>query len=577
MCPDIVETKLLNQREREWKPDPQVINKWTILYNLQKDYMERILPQIEATKKYDDVIHKKILKEKAEKDNLANLIQFQNKVNGDLQKSHKEMTTKFDSDKADDDQLLHYKHLQTVGPSKPSLTDFNKNLLDKMRQNQITKTNQTSKSSLNPTNKSILMKHMKNFLMKNGGFSFKEIPLENFRESHNSQKGLDNSFKSLSYTQGKIPESKIINEDLINYNINDEAVKSSVNFDKIVSGIKLNNGEKIKYLGTSVGSPYGGLNESTIKDKITKMNEEVGKPVINKVNFMNEHKQKKIVNKVEHKNFEQKFEAAMGKVKNSSHKEEVKINHHEAEPKVKEQKKIERNTNSVSGEKNLNSKDRKENNELNSNLSINTNQLKNNITKNRQEAQVKNELKLEKTEIEPATVFAQKSEKAFNINVPNVINAVENSFPNSFNNNFQRRSKFEFASDPVIDMQSEQEGAEHNKILNPPPISFLETSDVISFDRNLFNNLISKSNFNLETQRRGRRRSRFPDPQWDCAEAQIAKLVRYLCEEEVSASYQKYCKPIFEQINTMIESYLYHDNNLEVCQNIHMCPVTVDI
>ena len=27
MCPDIVATKLLTQREREWKPDPAVTNK----------------------------------------------------------------------------------------------------------------------------------------------------------------------------------------------------------------------------------------------------------------------------------------------------------------------------------------------------------------------------------------------------------------------------------------------------------------------------------------------------------------------------------------------------------------------
>jgi len=119
----------------------------------------------------------------------------------------------------------------------------------------------------------------------------------------------------------------------------------------------------------------------------------------------------------------------------------------------------------------------------------------------------------------------------------------------------------------------------NNQIKNPPMIfsSFLESNDNIHFDKNLFETLIKKSeNFNLETQRRGRRRSRFPDPQWDCAETQIAKLVRYLCEEEISSSYQKYCKPIFEQINTMIESFLYHDNNLEICQNLHMCPVSVD-
>ena len=117
-----------------------------------------------------------------------------------------------------------------------------------------------------------------------------------------------------------------------------------------------------------------------------------------------------------------------------------------------------------------------------------------------------------------------------------------------------------------------------NQRIANPPTSFLQIGDTIRFDKNVFETSIQKSkNYNLETQRRGRRRSRFPDVQWDCAETQIAKLVRYLCEEEVSGSYQKYCKPIFEQINTMIESFLYHDNNLEICQNLHMCPVSVDL
>ena len=119
----------------------------------------------------------------------------------------------------------------------------------------------------------------------------------------------------------------------------------------------------------------------------------------------------------------------------------------------------------------------------------------------------------------------------------------------------------------------------NNNIANPPSFdSFIQTKEDVHFDKNFFTNLLEKSkNFNLETQRRGRRRSRFPDPQWDCAEMQVSKIVRYLCEEELSASYQKYCKPIFEQINTMIESLLYHDNNLEICQNLHMCPVTIDV
>jgi hypothetical protein len=209
------------------------------------------------------------------------------------------------------------------------------------------------------------------------------------------------------------------------------------------------------------------------------------------------------------------------------------------------------------------------------------NQIKTNIQKNRQDSQNinNNDIKLEKHEFEPATIFTQKSEieKSNYKNLYTLINQDPKN-KQSLNQNLNfHKSKFEMSSDPIFDSQSELMAVENEKILNPPPISFLETNEIVSFDKNLFNSLISKSNFNLETQRRGRRRSRFPDPQWDCAEAQIAKLVRYLCEEEMSASYQKYCKPIFEQINTMIESFLYHDNNLEVCQNIHMCPVTVDI
>lgn len=81
----------------------------------------------------------------------------------------------------------------------------------------------------------------------------------------------------------------------------------------------------------------------------------------------------------------------------------------------------------------------------------------------------------------------------------------------------------------------------------------------------------------IEIQRKARRRSRFPDAQWECAETQVAKLVRYLCQEEISSSYQKYCRPIYLQITTMIESFLYLDNALEICQNLHMCPISVDI
>ncbi len=186
----------------------------------------------------------------------------------------------------------------------------------------------------------------------------------------------------------------------------------------------------------------------------------------------------------------------------------------------------------------------------------NKNLIKKNIQKIKLEAPKIISVKKDKL---PEPSFTQKSEKVIKTNP-------------------SHQNKFDSKSEPILDENAEPFKEENNKILNPPIFSsFVETNQVVNFDKNLFQSLISKSNFNLETQRRGRRRSRFPDPQWDCAEAQIAKLVRYLCEEEMSSSYQKYCKPIFEQINTMIESFLYHDNNLEVCQNLHMCPVTVDI
>jgi hypothetical protein len=151
-----------------------------------------------------------------------------------------------------------------------------------------------------------------------------------------------------------------------------------------------------------------------------------------------------------------------------------------------------------------------------------------------------------------------------------------NSVP--INNHKKRISKISNLNSDEI-LSKEVEITLNNKIANPPSFdSFIQTKEDVHFDKNFFTNILEKSkNFNLETQRRGRRRSRFPDPQWDCAEMQVSKIVRYLCEEELSASYQKYCKPIFEQINTMIESLLYHDNNLEICQNLHMCPVTIDV
>ena len=138
MCPDIVETKLLPQRERAWKPDPQIINKWVVLYNLQKDYINRLKPAADQIKNYDIIMHQKKLKEKIKNENLANLIQFQKHVNNNLARSQ---LTKLDQKEEDcDDEDLKYKHNQNLSGGKDlitnptnSLKEYNKLMMDKLK------------------------------------------------------------------------------------------------------------------------------------------------------------------------------------------------------------------------------------------------------------------------------------------------------------------------------------------------------------------------------------------------------------------------------------------------------------
>ena len=85
------------------------------MFNLQKDYMERIKPEMDNVKNYDKQIHQRLLKEKVEKENLANLIQFQNKVNGDLAHTSNTYSNEFTKDHCDDEDM-NYKHLQAVAP-----------------------------------------------------------------------------------------------------------------------------------------------------------------------------------------------------------------------------------------------------------------------------------------------------------------------------------------------------------------------------------------------------------------------------------------------------------------------------
>jgi len=119
MCPDIVETKLKFERERNWNPDPQMVNKWTVLFNLQKDYLKRIKPSLDGIKNYNSIFNEKIKKQKIERQNLENLIQFQNKVNSDLANKDAIKRTKFDSDNKEcDDEEMKYKNNKIAAPVK---------------------------------------------------------------------------------------------------------------------------------------------------------------------------------------------------------------------------------------------------------------------------------------------------------------------------------------------------------------------------------------------------------------------------------------------------------------------------
>ena len=107
MCPDVVESKLKFERERNWNPDPQLLNKWTVLFNLQRDYLTRIKPAMDGMKNYNQIFNANLNKKRIEKENLNNLIQFQNKLNSDL--SHGEIVkrTEFDVDDlhCDDEEM----------------------------------------------------------------------------------------------------------------------------------------------------------------------------------------------------------------------------------------------------------------------------------------------------------------------------------------------------------------------------------------------------------------------------------------------------------------------------------------
>lgn len=225
MCPDIVETKLMYEREREWKPDPQVINKWTVLHNLQKDYLQRIKPSLDGMKNYQEVLTDKIKKEKQEKENLQNLIQFQNKVNADLRKGDEIKNNSFDSDdKKCDDEELKYKNNKIVGAAK---NKFDKNNLHNYNNNNnnngrseienLEERNNNNNGSNNSGNNLIANDSNNNSSDKPNLFALNKKIFNDFKsnasfnnaENYNDNNNSNSSLSSIAQSEKKLDNSNI--------------------------------------------------------------------------------------------------------------------------------------------------------------------------------------------------------------------------------------------------------------------------------------------------------------------------------------------------------------------------------
>ena len=178
----------------------------------------------------------------------------------------------------------------------------------------------------------------------------------------------------------------------------------------------------------------------------------------------------------------------------------------------------------------------------------------------------------------------------------------ENSNGNGSSNNEKKES-----NDKGNDMMSQIKDLRfddgNNVLFIPPPLmyqsqqlivspsSFLETSETSSlssskqFPLNRNSQTIDSFSFRQlnpdgvfdydpNTGRRGRRSADLPDPEWDCLDKNISDLLHFICEQEVAMTFTKYCQPLIEQREVLIESFLYHDTTVQACQNMNMCPFT---
>lgn len=167
--------------------------------------MERIKPEIENVKNYDKQIHERLLKEKIEKENLANLIQFQNKVNSDLAHTSNPYSNEFNKDHCDDEDLK-YKHLQVIAPqtgiiNNPKQTMIKNNKLIKGPSNSINNYNNIFQGS-NPFNKS-------NKKLESSNTNMLKKKMMEFMKSSKSNPSKITSDKTIDYLNKEILKQKM--------------------------------------------------------------------------------------------------------------------------------------------------------------------------------------------------------------------------------------------------------------------------------------------------------------------------------------------------------------------------------
>ena len=145
--------------------------------------MERIKPEMDNVKNYDKQIHQKLLKEKIEKENLSNLIQFQNKVNSDLAHSSNPYSNEFSKDHCDDEDQK-YKHLQAVAPQTGIITNPRQTMI---QNNQILNTSKQgiTNTKINSSHSESLKNKLKAIIKENNKIK-KEINLVCHEEKEKS-------------------------------------------------------------------------------------------------------------------------------------------------------------------------------------------------------------------------------------------------------------------------------------------------------------------------------------------------------------------------------------------------------